>query len=308
MRLNITGLALGMLFLGSAVPALAHYSHYDQGCYLLGQGKVDDAVLELRQSLAIDPKDPAVHQALGQALERQGDKAQAMQEWQKALDLSSTDAQAYGNGPDGKPRPQGWIQDAQEAQRAARAALLAALQSQAEAATAAGRFEDAAASYRQATGVDPSSALLWRGLGASLRRAQRLDAALEAYDHAASLDPTDAGTQKARGYLNFALNDITQSVEAFAKYTQLMPSDAVGHNNLGAALALATRYGEAKQSFQRALDLDPGLATARTGMGAVLYDTGDFTHARQAWTLVLQSQPENASAKEDIRTLNQMGY
>jgi hypothetical protein len=43
-------------------------------------------------------------------------------------------------------------------------------------------------------------------------------------------------------------------------------------------------------------------------MGAVLYDTGDFTHARQAWTLVLQSQPENASAKEDIRTLNQMGY
>jgi tetratricopeptide (TPR) repeat protein len=297
-----------MLLLGASVPALARYSHYDQGRYLLGQGKVDDAIQELRQSAAIDPKDPAVHQVLGQALERQGDKAQAIQEWQKAMDLSSEDAQSYSAGPDGKPRPQAWIQDAMEARRTARTSLLAALQAQAEDALAAQRYEDAAAAYRQATAVDPSQPALWRGLGASLRRAQHIDAALEAYDHAASLDPADAGTQRARGYIEFQRNDIPKAVDAFAKYTQLKPTDAVGFNNLGAALALATRYDEAKQSFQHALDLDPGLTTAKNGLGASLYYSGDFARARQAWSAVLEAQPENANAKEDIRTLTQMGY
>jgi len=97
-------------------------------------------------------------------------------------------------------------------------------------------------------------------------------------------------------------------VDAFAKYTQLKPTDAVGFNNLGAALALATRYDEAKQSFQHALDLDPGLTTAKNGLGASLYYSGDFARARQAWSAVLEAQPENANAKEDIRTLTQMGY
>ncbi|HLK31540.1 MAG TPA: tetratricopeptide repeat protein, partial [Terriglobales bacterium] len=59
-------------------------AHLALGEILLYQGKVDDAVSELRQATELAPNDPAAHGTLAKALKAKGLDSEAQQEMQKA--------------------------------------------------------------------------------------------------------------------------------------------------------------------------------------------------------------------------------
>ena len=64
--------AVGLLAQGCA-PSRG-YSHYDMGNYMIGQDKPDQAIQEYKKSLALDPADPTVHEALAAVYSKKGYK------------------------------------------------------------------------------------------------------------------------------------------------------------------------------------------------------------------------------------------
>ncbi|HEX6905656.1 MAG TPA: tetratricopeptide repeat protein, partial [Terriglobales bacterium] len=59
-------------------------AHLALGEVLLYQGKVDEALAELRQAVELAPNDPRTHAALAKALEAAGRHAEAVEEMKRA--------------------------------------------------------------------------------------------------------------------------------------------------------------------------------------------------------------------------------
>lgn len=282
-------------------------SQYDLGLYLLQQGKPEEAIAAFQRSLALDPADPTPRQALAAQFYAKGWRAQALQEWERTLELSSTDPAFYAG--EGKPaRPALWIADGIEAHKAARTQVLKLRLEDGEAAAKEGRWADAAAAYRRVCELDPASAAGWKGRGQAAKRLRLGEEAYEAWRKAAELDPKDAAVQRELGHAAYALSKLNEAEAAFRRYTALNPDDPRGYNNHGTVLAELSRFSEAHTAFDRALQLERDMVPALNGKGTAYYYQKDYANARRLWARVLELAPDDATAKENIRTLVRMGH
>jgi tetratricopeptide (TPR) repeat protein len=55
------------------------------GYRLLQAGKIEDAIAALRRNVELYPDSPNVHDSLGEALERKGDLAAALESYERAI-------------------------------------------------------------------------------------------------------------------------------------------------------------------------------------------------------------------------------
>lgn len=177
------------------------------------------------------------------------------------------------------------------------------------------RTEDAAASYREASALDPAHVDALSDLGDTLielgrvtealpvleravalrpnhvpalnNRANalqflgRASEALEGFTRALSLDPGNPYVLFNRGN---ALLSLKRFADAEADSRQALARDAAnigGHFVLGKALARQGKHAEALQTFDRLIALHPGNAAAWCDRGAVLASLGRH---REAWT------------------------
>ncbi|MCS6843977.1 MAG: tetratricopeptide repeat protein [Caldilineales bacterium] len=139
-----------------------------------------------------------------------------------------------------------------------------------------GRYEEAEATFRQASELDPTNPDIFANLGVTLYTLQRLDEAITTF-HAA---------------------------------LRLAPNDASIHYLLGAALLQANRLDEAEQSFLRANQLDPRLGEPYFGLGVLYRLRGDRERAITAFEKFLEIGPSpngdpNAipAAQEELKAL-----
>ena len=100
-------LLLALLTAASLQAAKKKYSHYDMAMNLKAQNKIDEAVIELQNSISVDPDDPTVHNALAEIQYAKGSRDAAVLEWEKAIACGSTDPAYYQKGV--KKRSVEWI-------------------------------------------------------------------------------------------------------------------------------------------------------------------------------------------------------
>ena len=134
----------------------------------------------------------------------------------------------------------------------------------------AGRNEEAAQAYQQATLAKPDEPGYYNNLGNVLARAGKIDEARAAYSKSAELDPTKA----AMAWRNFGISlynagRLKEAVEPLKKATDLDPKSAQAWYLLGAALvgSMETKKNGDKlefivqpgtvEAYQKAVDLDP---------------------------------------------------
>jgi len=134
--------------------------HVNLGHYLLGQGKIDEALSHFSRAVRIKPNDALAHTNLGAALARQGRLDEAIAHYSEALRIAPNDAEAH-------------------------ASLGAALARQ-------GRLDEAIAHYSEALRIDPNHALAHTNLGAALAGQGKLEEAIAHYSEALRIDPNHA--------------------------------------------------------------------------------------------------------------------
>ena len=137
-----------------------------------------------------------------------------------------------------------------------------------------GRLEEAEASYSKSITFKPDFAEAHNNLGNILKELGRLNEAEASLRQAIVLEPDYA---EAYNNLGITLNDSGKLKEAEVNYIQavaLKPDLAEVHNNLGYTFKELGRLEEAEVSFRQAIALKPDYAEAYSNLSIILYGNG----------------------------------
>ena len=144
---------------------------------------------------------------------------------------------------------------------------------------------NAVAALREASALDPASAVYRDVLGVVYTQLQRPDLALEQFREAVSIDPQLAN---AHFHIGVALAESRQWSEAAAAYRKalalptLTVPDLV-HQNLGLALYHLGQHAEAELELRFAISLSPEMQAAYYHLGLVLAAQGRLEDAKGAF-------------------------
>jgi tetratricopeptide (TPR) repeat protein len=212
-------------------------AHNNLAKWFFDTGRLDQAIAQCRQTLAILPTDPTAPNLLALICLRQGKVDEAIAESLKSIRL--------------QPRSDG------NRQTLGRAYLQK------------GRFALAAASFKEALALNPSAAEAWCNLGYALLQLGQLPEAAAAYAKALDSAPDYALAHNDLGNILLRQGREQEAMEHFQRAVQLAPDFAEAHFNLAGILARRGRLDEAIAHCQRALELQPALEAARQRLAAL---------------------------------------
>ena len=207
------------------------------GSALANQGRFDEAVVQYRKALEIEPTFIEAEKNLAVALAGGGQIDEALAHFRKTLEIDPDFVEARDN----------------------LGRLLAGR----------GQFDEAVVQYRKALEIDPDYAEAHDDLGQALFQQGLPDEAAEHFRKAVDIKPDFA---EAHNNLALVLVKREQFDEALAHYHKALdikPDYAAAHFNLGMALAERGQFDEAIAHFQRALEINPGFLQARRALEAL---------------------------------------
>jgi tetratricopeptide (TPR) repeat protein len=180
-----------------------------------------------RTTIARNPDCWMAHNNLGVALAARGNLPEAVQHYERALQLKPDYTDAYYN-------------------------LGNALATQ-------GKVAEAIQHYERALQLEPDYAEVHCNLGNALATQGKLAEAIQHYERALQLKPDDAEAHCSLGAMLATQDKLAEAIQHFEQALRLKPDYAEAHCNLGVALASQGKSAEAILHFQQAL----ALATAQ---------------------------------------------
>jgi tetratricopeptide (TPR) repeat protein len=235
---------------------------------LLEKGQVDDAIAQVRSSLASEPRNSQAYVTLGDALAQKGRLGEALEQFGKALEIEPANSIAQNNLGN---------------------ALLRA-----------GRVDEAIGHYQSALAAKADFAKAHANLGDAFLQTGRLDEALSEYMQALADDPDDAGAHANLGTALAQKGRLEEAIPHFQRALEITPRFAVAETNLGNVLLQSGRREEAILHYQKALEIDPDSSAVHNNLGYALLQSGKrddaITHFRRA----LELDPRNAGAQRNL--------
>jgi Flp pilus assembly protein TadD len=222
-------------------------------------------------TLAVTPENYVTHDNLGVALADHGSLVEAIEHFQRALQLNPEDANAHNN-----------------------LGIVLARQ---------GKSAEAIEHYERALQFNPDYAKAHINLGIALAGRGKLAEAIGHYERALQLNPDSAEAHNNLGIALTRQDRLVEAVEHFERALQLNPDSPEAHNNLGIALARQDKLVEAAEHFERALQLNPDYANAHINLGVALARQGKLAGAIQHFqqALNLATAQGNGPLAEAIR-------
>ena len=193
-----------------------------------------DAVRLWSTTVIHGPNNPRALYNLGLSLLQAGRRSEAMTQFEAALKLSPTFADAHNNLGNVL-----WV---------------------------TGRAAEATPHYEAALLLNPGSAEVHNNVGNARLMAGKTTEAIDHYEAALRLD---AGYLEARNNLGYALLMRGNAADAAAQFEEVLrtkPDFAEAHNNLGEARLQLGQRAEAVRQFERALELKPNYPRARRNL------------------------------------------
>jgi len=171
------------------------------------------------KALSLEPKLAEAHAALGKTRYFELDVAQAIQEYQRAIELNpnyATAHQWYGN----------------------------------DALVSFGRFDEAIAEGKRAVELDPLSPVINADLGITMYLARRYDDSIAQLKKALTIDPTFFYTHYSLGIVLQLKGDLKGAIAEYERAKQLSSNDSFTVALLGAAKGLAGDKPAAEQTLR----------------------------------------------------------
>jgi tetratricopeptide (TPR) repeat protein len=190
-------------------------------CYA-ERARPDDARREYARAVAVDPRLPGPHNALGNTLRDLGRRQEARAEYRQAIDLDPAFVLAHYN----------------------LGLVLAEL----------GQEEEALAEFHQTIALEPDHVLAHCHLGACYSQQGRTDAARKEFETVVALDPRLAQPHEALGNLLGDLGRLDEAVAEYRQALQLAPGRVQTHYHLGLVLQEQGQLEEALAEYRKALD------------------------------------------------------
>ncbi len=133
---------------------------------------------------------------------------------------------------------------------------------QAQAATDAGNFDQAAEIITKATEADPTRDLLWFKLGDAYLGGKKYEPAVDSYQKAIAIKPAGAYYNNL-GQAQIKLGKVEDAITSYNKAAEIEPTSAGQYFfNMGAVLTNSGRAEEAIVAFDKCIAADPAKAEA----------------------------------------------
>lgn len=247
------------------------------GCLALNARQYDHAVQWISRAIRREPR-PAFLTSLGTMLLNQGRREDALQVFDKAVQLAPDDADLWrdlANALVALERTTDAVLSLQQALKlnprhwdaANKAALLL---------FAAERFEEALSEFTRCDELqgDHFPTLYMRAM--TLQKLKRFDAALADNERAYALDPSSADTCNNAGNVLRALGRNEEAIAWFDRSLALRPDFAATLGNKAVALGELRRIDGAFATYRRTLAIDPDHAVAAWNLAVLQLLTGDY--------------------------------
>ena len=251
-------------------------AHYNLGIALYHQGQLAEAVESYRRAIELNPNYAPTYNNLGLALKDQGNLPEAEQAYRQAIALKPKFTFAYNN-------------------------LGIVLYAQ-------GKLTEAVESYRRAIELSPNYTGAYNNLGFVLRDQGKLTEAEQVYRQVIALSPTFAGAYNNLGLVLYNQGKLTEAVESYHRAIELNPNYAGAYNNLGNIFREQDKLTEAIQAYRQSLSLpdEKGTPTnahtvAHNNLGYALQQQGDLQAAMAEYNKALQLDPNYAPAQNNLR-------
>lgn len=244
----------------------------DLGNVFQQMNRMDEALSCFDKSLALKPDQADVHNNRAVTLAALGRADDALESYSRAIALTPDYAQAYNNRGtvlSDQMRKTEAVADFDRA-IALKPDYVKAINNRGAALTDLGRLDEALRDHDRAITLAPNEASSHVLRAGVLMRQGRAAGALESYDRAIAHDPNLAEAHDGRGSALTILQCPGEALASCEKALALNPNSANFHNNRGSALAALNRPDEALAAHEKSLSLNPNLVTAISNRAAAL--------------------------------------
>ncbi len=199
------------------------FAYNDYGGALLANGKIDDAIENFQKALQINSRYAEVYHNLGDAFIQKGNRIEAIQQYEQALAIDPEDEPSHVN------------------------LGIVLYQS--------GRIDEAVVHYQKALEIDSSDTKAHNNLGLAFIQLNRMDEAIAQYNQALWVDSQNLEAHFNLGNAFVQAGQFPKAIEHYKEALKINPNDAEVCNNLGLAFYQSGNKSEAVSFAQKALQL-----------------------------------------------------
>ncbi len=313
---NVLGhFALGNVYMENQKPRMAILS-YRRAIFLspsfatahsclanayLADGEVGRAIYHYNQALRNGSReDMAIYGNLGMAYEVKGMFDEAIEQYERALEVDSTSvmarlgiAESYSRKKQHDKAIEAYkdlIQTNEEFMRARVYYSLGVAQHQ------DARFKEAIDSYARAIEVDSTFAEAYYGLGNAYYRLRDFDDAVSDFKKAVRLAPNHIAAVVNLGNTYLEIGRLDDAISTYKTALDSSPSNLIALNNLGLAYVERGDLNEASATFEDLIRYYPKDPTGYINLGYVLMRRGDHDGAKRRYGEALELDAESSVA------------
>jgi tetratricopeptide (TPR) repeat protein len=249
-------------------------AHDNLGADLVQKGDLADAIVQYQKALDINPADRDARINLGVALFTKGDLAGAIVQYRKVLETDSDDAVArddLGN-----------------------------------ALVKNGQLEEGIAQYRKVLEANPADGDAHFNLGVALFTKGDLEAAIAEYRKALEINPTDEDALKNLGAAFFQKGNLQAAIESYRQALKINTRSADTYANLGTAYFQQGEMKPASDCWQQSLALNSGQINLQNNLAWLLATSPDASLRNGAKAIALAEQARQETGDSNpavLRTL-----
>lgn|SRR5574341_921069 len=188
-------------------------------------GKYEDAISELKQHLALDPKNDKVYYRWGANLDSLGRFEEAIEKYKMAIQINPKFSEAYYN----------W------------GAALDNLE----------KYEEAIEKYKKAIEINPTDADAYYNWGVDLSNLDREGEAIEKFEKVLEINPEAGDVYSSLAASLIIVGRYQDAIAKCKKALELNSKDDVAYYNLGCAYSRLKQKEESVKNLRKAIELDP---------------------------------------------------
>jgi len=153
------------------------------------------------------------------------------------------------------------------------------------------RYPEAIEADKKASQLQPNAVGPWVSLGGLYARLGQYEEAIESYKKALSLDPKNAEASNDLSLVYQALQRPQEAIQVQKGALRANPQDAEAHNNLGIAYRKSGQIEEAVKAYREALRLRKDYPEAYNNLGLAYYSLRRFPESVQAFQEAIRLKP-----------------
>ncbi len=223
-------------------------------------------------AISVYPNNWVAHNNLGDALDKNNRKDEAINHYRIALQIHPLYAEANYNMGN----------------------IMASLN----------RGDEALHYYLRAIAIYPEFTEAYNNIGVLLEKNKRYLEAREYFVSAVKLKPDYEDAIRNLQDISLTTKDLEEQIDFYIDKLQANPEDANLHNNLGLLYREGGDVRKAEYHFQEALRIDPSFAGAHNNLGILFAEQGNYSQAAVHFRHAVNLDPDFTGARVNLERIN----